>query len=112
MITPYFCGFDRGGFFYHQKGGSIMIDSDFHIKINDVEYGVNSDAMIIEVINDYQIEHPQVCYLPEVDPIETCDTCIVEADGELVRACSTRVTPGMDIQLNSSRAKASQTEAM
>ena len=89
-----------------------MKDSDFHIKINDVEYNVNSDAMIIEVINAHQIEHPQVCYLPEVDPIETCDTCIVEVDGELVRACSTKVTPGMDIKLNSSRAKASQTEAM
>src|SRR5690625_2573803 len=89
-----------------------MKDSKFRIKMNDVEYNVNSDAMIIEVINDHQMEHPQVCYLPEVDPIETCDTCIVEADGELVRACSTRVTPGMDIQLSSSRAKASQTEAM
>ena len=32
-----------------------------------------------------QISHPQICYLPEVDPIETCDTCIVEVDGRLLR---------------------------
>ena len=38
----------------------------------------------------HKIEHPQICYLPEVDPIETCDTCIVEVNGELSRACSTK----------------------
>ncbi|MEM5672179.1 hypothetical protein AAHB54_14345 [Bacillus cereus] len=34
------------------------------------------------MINENGIEHPQICYVPEVDPIQTCDTCIVEADGE------------------------------
>ena len=34
---------------------------------------------------------PQVCYLPQMGPIESCDTCMVEVDGELVRACGTLV---------------------
>lgn len=89
-----------------------MKDSVFKIKINEVEYDVSPDAMIIEVLNEHHIEHPQICYLPEVDPIETCDTCIVEANGELVRACSTKVQPQMEINLQSTQAKASQTEAM
>lgn len=67
---------------------------------------------VLEVINEQQLSHPQICYLPEVDPIETCDTCIVEINGELVRACSTKAEAGMDVRLSSERAKAAQTEAM
>nr|WP_188696626.1 formate dehydrogenase subunit alpha [Pullulanibacillus camelliae] len=90
----------------------MMNDSTFHIKINDVEYEAHAGEKIIEVINQNNIPHPQICYLPSVDPIQTCDTCIVEADGELVRSCSTLVKAGMDIKLDSVQAKASQTEAM
>ena len=57
------------------------------------------------VINENGIEHPQICYVPEVDPIQTCDTCIVEVDGKLTRSCSTVVTEGMNIERNSNRAK-------
>ncbi len=64
------------------------------------------------VINENGIEHPQICYVPEVDPIQTCDTCIVEVDGKLTRSCSTVVTEGMNIERNSTRAKEAQTEAM
>lgn len=67
---------------------------------------------VLEVINEQQLSHPQICYLPEVDPIETCDTCIVEINDELVRACSTKAEAGMDVRLSSERAKAAQTEAM
>lgn len=82
------------------------------IKINGFDYYFQEGSTILEVINQNQISHPQICHLPEVDPIETCDTCIVEVDGRLVRACSTKVSPGMDIQLSSIRAKEAQTEAM
>ncbi len=54
---------------------------------------------ILQVINAFKIEHPQICYLPEVDPIETCDTCIVEVNGNLLRACSTKAEHGMRCQL-------------
>ncbi|KAA0965633.1 formate dehydrogenase subunit alpha [Sporosarcina sp. ANT_H38] len=82
------------------------------IKINDSGYDFVEGKTILEVINQYQISHPQICYLPEVDPIETCDTCILEVDGRLVRACSTKAVSGMNVALSSTRAKEAQTEAM
>ncbi|WP_413364034.1 formate dehydrogenase subunit alpha [Lysinibacillus sp. 3P01SB] len=82
------------------------------ININGVPYEVPEGATILEVINQNGIEHPQICYVPSVDPIQTCDTCIVEVDGQLVRSCSTKAMNGMDIQLASGKAKAAQTEAM
>ena len=82
------------------------------IKINGKAYPFREGMTILQVVNEQQIEHPQICYLPEVDPIETCDTCIVEVNGRLVRACSTKAENGMDVQLSSHRAKEAQTEAM
>lgn len=82
------------------------------IKINGESYEFEDGQSIVQVLNHYQIPHPQICHLPEVDPIETCDTCIVEVDGKLVRSCSTKAVSGMSISLSSPRAKAAQTEAM
>lgn len=94
------------------KGGNIMIDSNITITINGKDYTANEGATILEVINQNEIAHPQICYVPEVDPIQTCDTCIVEVNGKLVRSCSTKAVSGMDIALDSSKAKEAQTEAM
>lgn len=82
------------------------------IKINGSPVEFEQGKTILQVLNEEKILHPQICYMPEVDPIETCDTCIVEVDGKLVRACSTPATSGMEVQLASPRAKEAQTEAM
>ncbi|HLQ73393.1 MAG TPA: formate dehydrogenase subunit alpha [Bacillota bacterium] len=82
------------------------------ITINGNSYSIDGAHRIIDVINANELPHPQICHLPEVDPIETCDTCIVEVDGQLMRACSTEVRPGMNISLSSERAQEAQTEAM
>ena len=55
---------------------------------------------------------PQVCYLSQMGPIETCDTCMVEVNGELVRSCGTEVTPKMQVLTVSHRADLAQREAM
>ena len=89
-----------------------MSELTVKIKLNEIEYEVEPGSTILEAINQYGIAHPQICYVPEVDPIQTCDTCLVEADGKLVRSCSTKVLEGMRVQLASDRAKAAQTEAM
>lgn len=90
------------------KGGSILTQ----ILINGVPYDVKEGATILDTINQHDIPHPQICHVPAVDPIETCDTCIVEVNGQLVRSCSTKAVEGMNVLLASDKAKAAQTEAM
>lgn len=82
------------------------------IYLDHQEYHVQPGTSILEAVNQTGLALPQVCYVPEVDPIQTCDTCIVEADGKLVRSCATPVSQGMIISLSSDRAKAAQTEGM
>ncbi|TKI72407.1 formate dehydrogenase subunit alpha [Lysinibacillus mangiferihumi] len=82
------------------------------ILINGVPYDVKEGATILDTINQHDIPHPQICHVPAVDPIETCDTCIVEVNGQLVRSCSTKAVDGMNVLLASDKAKAAQTEAM
>ncbi|MGC4053518.1 MAG: formate dehydrogenase subunit alpha [Paludibaculum sp.] len=66
---------------------------------------------LIDAINRAGIALPQVCYLPQLGPIQTCDTCIVEVDGRFVRACSTTVSPGMAVQTSTPAAVAARAEA-
>lgn len=82
------------------------------ININGAQVQFTEGMTILAILNQEKIEHPQICHLPEVDPIETCDTCIVEVDGKLVRSCSTKAVTGMHVSLSSPDAKAARTEAM
>src|SRR5271169_9831 len=66
---------------------------------------------LIDVINRAAIELPQVCYHPQLGPIETCDTCMVEVNGKLVRACATVVADAMSVWTNSAAADVAQRAA-
>jgi formate dehydrogenase major subunit len=55
---------------------------------------------------------PHICYhSPLMGPIQSCDTCLVEVGGQLVRSCGTKVTAGMRVATDSPRAKDAQAEA-
>src|ERR1700690_2102830 len=66
---------------------------------------------LIDAINAAGIQLPQVCYHPQLGPIETCDTCMVEVDGKLVRACAAVVSDGMKVLTHSAAADAAQRQA-
>ena len=66
---------------------------------------------LINAINRTGKEIPQVCYHHHLGPIQTCDTCMVEIDGRLVRACGTKVASGMKVETESPRAHDAQHEA-
>ncbi|KIL47186.1 formate dehydrogenase subunit alpha [Jeotgalibacillus soli] len=89
-----------------------MDNKTVNVLINGQSYEAPVGATILEVINQNEIAHPQICYVPEVDPIQTCDTCMVEVNGKLTRSCSTKIIENMNIDLSSTRAKEAQTEAM
>jgi formate dehydrogenase major subunit len=83
----------------------------FGITIDDVPCQATADELLIDVINRSGVRLAQVCYEPQLGPIQTCDTCMVQIDGELVRACATRVRPDMSVSTKSPDATAAQHEA-
>jgi ferredoxin len=78
------------------------------VTIDGSPYETREDQRLIDVINRSGAKVPQVCYHPQLGPIQTCDTCMVEIDGQLVRACATRVAAGMQVLTKSARADAAQ----
>src|SRR6516225_2772679 len=66
---------------------------------------------LLELLNRSGVEIPQVCYHPQLGPIQTCDTCMVESNGHLVRACTIRVEADMNVATSSARASQAQREA-
>ena len=81
------------------------------IVIDGTEYHAPEGQRLIDTMNRAGLNLPQVCYHPQLGPIQTCDTCIVELNGELVRACATVAAPGMNVATAAPRARAARTEA-
>jgi formate dehydrogenase major subunit len=66
---------------------------------------------LVDLINRVGVKLSQVCYHPQLGPIQTCDTCMVEINGQLARACATAISEGMSISTVSSKARSAQQEA-
>jgi formate dehydrogenase major subunit len=89
-----------------------MEESSFSVKINGKECMAYPGQTILEVAQKHESYIPSVCYHPNLGTIQTCDTCFVNAGGELVRACATKVKPGMNIETLSKPVMDAQYEAM
>ncbi len=81
------------------------------ITINGSAYEAGEGDRLVDVIGRVGIELPHVCYHPQLGPIQTCDTCLVELDGELVRACALSISHGMSVRTTTERAQAARAEA-
>ena len=86
------------------------------ILINGLQQEAHTGEMLIDALNrvaDRTVSKkvPHVCYLEPMGPIETCDTCMVEVGGKLVRACSTPVSAGMAVVTEGERVDIAQREA-
>ncbi len=81
------------------------------IIIDGASYDAKTGEHLIDVINRTGKEIPQVCYHPQLGPIQTCDTCLVEIDGQLARACGTSVSAGMQIVTGSAKTESARREA-
>ena len=101
-----------GGFLFLYERGLTMETNYVTVTINNQQFFAEEGKTVVQILNENKIEHPQICYVPEVDPIQTCDTCIVSIDGKLARSCSTVAKEGMVIDLQAPAAKEARTEAM
>jgi len=70
-----------------------------------------AEERLIDLLLRRDAQVPHVCYHPQLGEIQACDTCMVEVNGELVRACATPVVADMKVETKSARADAAQREA-
>jgi formate dehydrogenase major subunit len=81
------------------------------ITLDGTAHDVRAGDRLIDVISRAGIQLPAVCYHPQLGPLQTCDTCMVEIDGKLVRACAKVVDSSMKVLTKSKAAEAAQGEA-
>src|SRR6516164_2992512 len=75
------------------------------------EVETKADELLIDLLLRKEFKIPSVCYHHQLGPIQTCDTCLVEVNGQLVRACATPTAAGMKVETKSTRADTAQREA-
>lgn len=95
-----------------KKGGSSLADSAFLVEFDGKEYKAKAEQSILDVAREQNVFIPGICYHPNLGTIQTCDTCYVSVNGELIRACATKMKPGMKVDTTSELVKISQNEAM
>ncbi len=81
------------------------------LNIDGIVRDARPEERLVDVIARIGTEIPHVCYHPQLGPIQTCDTCMVEVDGKLARACATIVAEGMTVSTGSTAAHGAQVEA-
>src|SRR5580693_9802869 len=84
---------------------------EVEISVDGAAVAANEGELLVEAILRYK-DIPHICYhSPLMGPIQTCDTCIVEVNGQLVRSCGTKVGADMKVVTESKRAKDARSEA-
>lgn len=84
----------------------------FTVEVDGKPIVAKAGATVLQAMMAAQLELPHICYHSSLGPIETCDTCLVEVAGELVRACASVAVPNLKIRTTSAPAEQGRREAM
>ena len=95
----------------HHKVDSDSSATPCTLQIDGVTHTAVVGERLVDVLNRIDRIIPQVCYHPQLGPIQTCDTCMVQVNGNLARACGTPVTVGMLVVTKSELVDVAQREA-
>ncbi|MEM1627400.1 MAG: formate dehydrogenase subunit alpha [Sulfolobaceae archaeon] len=82
------------------------------ILVDNTVLEANEGELLIDALLSNNIYLPHICYHKPLPPLRTCDLCIVEVNGKLVRACETRITEGMVINTKVQRVKEARNKAL
>jgi predicted molibdopterin-dependent oxidoreductase YjgC len=80
------------------------------LQIDGRSVSVPEGSTILDACRAEGIDVPTMCWLENLTPVNVCRVCVVEVAGSrvLAPACSRKVEPGMDVQTESERVKASR----
>lgn len=87
---------------------------NIEIKINGKTVTAPAGSTILQAARKAGIDIPTLCYDDAVKVYGACGLCVVEAKGvpKLLRSCSAKITPGMEIDTESERVVQSRKVAM
>src|ERR1700730_8111900 len=87
------------------RAGQSGKQPEVEISLDGTAVAASEGELLVEAVLRHK-EIPHICYhSPLMGPIQTCDTCIVEVNGQLVRSCGTKVDADMKVVTESKRAK-------
>jgi formate dehydrogenase major subunit len=83
-----------------------------HVTVDGARVAVRAGATLIDAVDAVGSDVPALCYYDrdteaseEIGPRSECRTCMVEADGDLVPACSQPVRDGTTVRTDADRAR-------
>lgn len=83
------------------------------ITIDGKDFLVEEGMRLLDFIKAEKLSFvPSICYNESLGPIETCDSCVVEVNGQLQRACSTMIENGMVVNTQLESVKSTQKQAL
>lgn len=82
------------------------------LQINGKDVKAKEGVSVLSILRENGIYIPAICFNESLGPLQTCDTCVVEIDGKLARACSSIVKEGMKVLTNSDRVLEAREKAM
>jgi formate dehydrogenase major subunit len=85
------------------------------VRINGLDIEASPGRTILDVVHEHRIDEiPTLCHSPELEPYGSCFVCVVEVKGRpnLVPACATLCTDGMEIETDNERVHASRKTAL
>lgn len=81
------------------------------LRVDDRALSAEPGETLLDALRRAGIEVPSPCYHPALGPLETCDTCMVEVNGEVKRACATRVDGPLSVRVRGEALEALRGEA-
>jgi len=94
------------------KAGVKKMQEHLIVSLDGKDYLVEPGTNLLEFIKSQDTFVPSICYNESLGPIQTCDTCTVEIDGQMQRACSTTIDKPMVVHTQNDKVQTSQKEAL
>jgi len=88
-------------------------DTDnIEVNIDGKKFSLEKRDTILNTLLGAGYDVPHICYHPSLGPLESCDTCLVELNGNIVRSCSTYLNTGDSVEVMSQKMKELRKEAV
>src|SRR3984957_6300639 len=96
-----------------KRNGTVQAETSAEVSvvIDGSNHAAYRGERLVDLINRVGVKLSQVCHHPQLGPIQTCDTCLVEINNQLVRACAVTVSQEMNVSTVSTKAHAAQQAA-